>query len=258
LFPFEDRASRIKNHQAFYHQLGLSPSHNLRALGASQLFKQRYEESLGRLALFLSGKTRELKRELEKQMMSYAKSEEFEQASKIKGTLFALDHIRDASLIKREELLGVDPTFRIEAFDIAHHGGKSMVGVMVVIENGVPKKRDYRTFHVRGIASSDDPGALTQILERRLRYASWGKPDMVVVDGNKVQYGVAEKMLGGNNISAHIVAVTKGPDHKPKSFVGNEEIIKLYRDQILLANSEAHRFAIGFHRRDARKKLIGK
>lgn len=252
LFPFEDRSSRIRNHQAFYRQLGLSPD------AKTSSFKERYEESLDRLCLFLSGKTTRLKQSLQKQMMEHAKREEFEQATKIRNTLFALDHIRDASLIKREELVGVDQTVRIEAYDIAHHQGKSMVGVMTVVENSTPKKRDYRTFHIRGITSANDPGALAQLLLRRFKYLNWGKPDIVVVDGNKVQYAVAEKALTDAGITTHIVAVTKGPDHKPKSFVGNEEVVNMYRDSILLSNSEAHRFAIGFHRRDARKKLITK
>ena len=85
-------------------------------------------------------------------------------------------------------------------------------------------------------------------------------PDLVVVDGGVGQYNAVINILHTmyglidlKNKDISLVSVIKDDRHKPKGFHGPEEVIKKYKKEILLANSESHRFAIGYH-----KKLRGK
>ncbi|MFF2243615.1 excinuclease ABC subunit UvrC [Arthrobacter sp. NPDC058130] len=59
---------------------------------------------------------------------------------------------------------------RIECFDISHVQGTNVVGSMVVVEDGLPKKSDYRKFSVTGAAANDDTAAMHDVLTRRFRH----------------------------------------------------------------------------------------
>ena len=133
---------------------------------------------------------------------------------------------------------------RIEAYDAAHLSGANNVGVMVVLENGEPKKSDYRKFKIMNSQGSDT-GALQEILERRIKHPEWPRADLIVLDGNLLQLNVAKAVFRGISL----VAVTKDNKHKAKAIIGEEILVKKYKKEILLANSEAHRFAIAFHRK---------
>jgi excinuclease ABC subunit C len=141
--------------------------------------------------------------------------------------------------------------YRIEAYDIAHMSGKNMVGAMVVIQNGEPDKAEYRKFKIRTIDRSNDVGALREVLQRRFNHDEWQMPNIIVVDGNEAQRKVAEEILceksGTQNIS--VVAVVKNEHHKPNAIIGKPEIVDKYKKEILLANNEAHRFVIAYHKK---------
>ena len=70
------------------------------------------------------------------------------------------------------------------------------------------------------------------------------------VDGNKLSMlgNIAKEVFNKENISISIVAVIKGKGHKPKAIIGEEDLVKKFKKEILLINNEAHRFAIAFHR----------
>lgn len=249
LFPFDDRASRSSYAERFYRQLGLSPDASKSDAGGV------YKRNLHYLAEMLRGRGEAVRKELHKRMMQLAKDEKFEEAAVIRKKLFSLDHLRDVSLIKRdfnEDARGM----RIEAYDVAHLQGSSMVGVMVVVENGTPNKQLYRLFNIRSVAGPNDPAALSEVLRRRLKHAAWGMPDLIVVDGNKVQLAAAMSVLSEAGMQIPVVAVTKDERHKARAIVGNEDLIKKHKTDIILANSEAHRFSITRHRAKERKRIV--
>ena len=193
-------------------------------------------------------------------MRLLAKSHSFEEANKIKKTIFALNHIQDIALMKREKLEAnshnLEAIFRIEAYDIAHIFGTDTVGVMVVVENGEKKVSDYRKFKIRGLngkVSVDDTANLAEVLTRRLGHLEWPLPNLIVIDGGVAQMNMATKVLKNKGFNIDIVSVVKDDKHKPKDFIGEKSKINKYRYEILLANSEAHRFAISYHR-NLRKK----
>ena len=92
------------------------------------------------------------------------------------------------------------------------------------------------------------------MLERRLNHTEWPLPNLFVVDGGKAQYNSFTSVLEKVGIEIPVVAVTKGPSHKPKGYIGEQEIITAHEDVILRSNAEAHRFAITWHRSKQRKQ----
>lgn len=254
IFPYLDEKSRVKGRYEFYRQLGLVPdiSHEEGVI--------EYKKMVRHLKLFFDGKKRDLIKSLEKEMKACGKKLEFERADAAKRMIFALTHIRDVSLIKQENLSekSGDKAFRIEAYDVAHTSGKSMVGVMTVILDGEVEKKEYRKFNIKGFDASNDTGALGQMIERRLGHPEWPMPDLIVVDGAKPQINITESTLGRYGVRLPVVSVVKDEFHRPRGILGDQKMGTQYEKQILLANSEAHRFAIGFHREKRRKNMLRK
>ena len=249
IFPFLDAHSGKKTGYKFYREIGLAPDTE------SEEAKKDYAENIKNISLFFKGKKKDILKNLEKEMKILAKNQEFEKADKIKRTIFALNHIQDVALIKEENLEEKNvKTFRIEAYDVAHMSGTNTVGVMTVVENDVPNKAEYRKFKINESVQNDVAG-LGEILRRRLNHEEWKFPDIIVVDGSTAQKNMAEKILRGLGLQIIVIAVTKDERHRPKMITGREDLIHKYESEILIANSEAHRFAIKYHR-EKRNKII--
>jgi excinuclease UvrABC nuclease subunit len=250
IFPFRDRASAMKDKETFYRQIGLAPD-----VTSVEATKQ-YKKNIRRIKLIFQGKLKPLVEALKKEMLTKAKAEKFEEANELKQKIFALEHIQDVSLIKRDLVTGGGAeVFRIEAYDVAHLSGKQMVGVMTVVENATTNKNEYRKFIIRGFEKANDAGALREMLTRRLAHPEWPYPNAIVVDGNSIQMNVAQSVLKEVNVDIPVIAVTKDERHRPKAISGPTEIIELHKYAILLANSESHRFALSFHK-DRRSKAM--
>ena len=246
IFPYIDGESIKKNNVEFYKQLGLTPD------GLKE-----HRENIKNLKLFFQGKKKKIIQSLKKEMITYAKKREFERAGEIKKRIFSLEHINDIALIKKaKEFSFAFSNFRIEAYDVAHMSGKNMVGVMTVIENEEVAKNEYKKFIIRSQSGANDTGALEEILSRRFRHTEWGLPSLVVVDGSIAQINVATRVLKRYQLKIPVVGVVKDDRHKAKAIQGDEAIIKKCKSQILLANSEAHRFAIKFYRSKSRKNML--
>lgn len=262
IFPFRDKCfpspsqgegSGVRSKPCFNYQIGLCPGVCIEAIS-----EKDYKKNIRHIIQFFQGKKTKIIGELEKDMRSIAREKKFEEAGEIKRKIFALKHIEDIALIKKDrpELQSLSPqlsAFRIEAYDVAHISGTNMVGVMTVIEGGEIKKQDYRMFKIKWQKKTDDTRALQEILIRRSRHAEWRFPDLIVVDGSIPQINFASKTLEENGLEIPVVAVTKDKRHRAKEIKSQnkkaQELAKKYEKEILLANSEAHRFAVSFHRR---------
>lgn len=255
IFPFFDTARPVeasgKHHQAkieFNKQIRQYP----RTFAADE-----YRHTMRNVALFLAGRGRYLRNMLEKEMQRAAKEERFEAAADARRALFALDHVQDVSLIKDENLLETRASLadmRIEAYDTAHLSGTAAIGVMTVVESGVPVKKEYRTFRIRGIQKNDDIASLKEILSRRLAHPEWPLPSAIVVDGGKTHKKTGESVLKAAGVSIPVVAVVKDERHRPREVIGALRAGITEADAVL-ANSEAHRFSLSRHRR-ARSKNV--
>ena len=230
----------VKGKIDFNRQIGLYPETQDKA---------EYNKTIRHIKLFFQGKKHLVVKELEKEMMQLAKKELFEEAAIVKKRIYALTHIQDIALIKDENRIYRDEKrLRIEAYDIAHLQGTNMVGVMTVIENGQAAKSEYRKFKINNFTKANDTGALKEVLQRRLKHDEWSKPQLIVVDGSTAQKNTAEKVLHAHKLSIPVVGVVKDSRHKPIRIIGAKKLIETHKFEILLANSEAHRFAITYHR----------
>lgn len=255
LFQFYDthvdekaRMSKVRKGKIdFNRQIGLYPD----AMSAKE-----YARTIRHIKLFFEGKKHMIIKDLAREMAVRAKNEEFEKANVLKKKIFALQHIQDVALIRDEARVYRDEkSFRIEAYDVAHLSGDDMVGVMTVFEHGEPAKGEYRKFTIQGFASSNDTGALREVLTRRLTHSEWTLPELIVVDGSTAQKNVAEAVLKKHGLVIPVVGVVKDEHHKAKRIIGAKRMIDTYRMQILHANAEAHRFAITFHKATRRKRI---
>lgn len=243
-----ERTKMARGKVDFNRQIGLYPE-----LGD----KEGYLRTIRHLRLFFQGKKQTILKELEREMMRAAKLEEFELANRYKKQIFALQHIEDVSLIKADNLLYErGGAVRVEAYDIAHHAGKDMVGVMVVVQNSESQKGEYRKFKIKTLADANDPAALKEVLYRRFTHREWPNPGLIVVDGNAVQINAAKSVLDELGLSIPVVAVVKDDRHKAAGVIAPAALLTTYKFDILLANAEAHRFAIGFYRNLARKRNL--
>lgn len=181
---------------------------------------------------------------------------------------------RSAALRELQEQLGLDePLLRIECFDVSHTGGTNVVASMVVLEDGLPKKKDYRRFSIRGEAARDDTSAMYDVLTRRFKkylqesadldVDDPGKfaypPTLVVVDGGQPQVAAARRALDDLELTdMPVVGLAKrleevwvSDDEFPLVLPRTSEA--LYMLQRI--RDEAHRFAIAYHRTTRSKKM---
>jgi excinuclease ABC subunit C len=168
-----------------------------------------------------------------------------------------------------------EPPLRIESFDISHVQGTNVVASMVVVEDGLTKKSEYRKFTITGEAARDDTAAMHDVLTRRFRNylaererpveeRDSGKfaypPNLVVVDGGQPQVTAAVRALAelGIGDEVRVVGLAKRleevwlpegdfPVILPRASQG------LYLLQRI--RDEAHRFAITFHRQRRAKSM---
>lgn len=244
----EEKSKMARGKIDFNRQIGLYPE---------KQSKKEYQKTVRHIRLFFEGKKKQVIKELEREMKALAKAEEFEKADAIKKKIFALRHIEDVALIKSDIRTYHDErTLRIEAYDIAHLGGKDMVGVMTVIEGGVADKSEYRKFKIGNVTGSNDTAALKEVLDRRLGHDEWRFPAVIVVDGSTAQKNTAESVLRKYGLVIPVVGVVKNEKHTPVRVIGARSVIQNHHDHILLANAEAHRFAIAFHRQKGRKRNL--
>ncbi len=277
IFPYRDVcipaadmiAAGKKPKPCFNSSIGLCPG-----VCAGEMTKEQYAKTIRRITLFFQGNTKKLIRALEKDMAAHAKREEFEEAAKIRHTIFALQHIQDVSLISRDAVYtptqnadsagALGAVFRIEAYDIAHLGGSATVGAMVVVQDNEAHTDEYRRFRIRRAAprasgaygaagkGNDDVGNLTEMFTRRLTHPEWPMPQLIVVDGAAAQRKAVEKILAERHLAIPVVSVVKDEAHKPRDIQSDsglgQGMIETNRAAILLANSEAHRFAMSYHR----------
>jgi excinuclease ABC subunit C len=249
IFPFRDRCKIGQDRPCFNYQIGLCPG-----VCAGLISKKEYSKIIKNISLFFEGKKTQIIKNLEKEMGFLAREHKFEEANKIKKTIFALNHIQDVALVK-EEYKKTEDSLRIEAYDIAHISGSANVGVMVVLEDGEPAKNEYRKFKINN-SRQNDVAALKEVLERRFTHEEWSFPQVIVVDGGKAQINIARKILESLSLKIPVVSVLKNEYHKPKAVMGDKNISSKYSNEILLANNEAHRFAIKYHRNTLAQKAL--
>ncbi|MDP9343131.1 MAG: excinuclease ABC subunit UvrC [Actinomycetota bacterium] len=186
---------------------------------------------------------------------------------------------RSRALAELGDALGLEQApLRIEAYDISNLGPTDKVGSMVVFEDGLPKRSDYRKFEIKGVPGQDDFASMEEMLSRRFarlvsevgaddtvtasrprsrRFAY--PPALIVVDGGRGQLGVATRVLAEAGLDIPVIGLAKRleevyvpgqpePLHVPRS---SEALFVLQH-----LRDEAHRFAVTYHRTKRTRRAL--
>ncbi len=187
----------------------------------------------------------------------------------------ASDHnSRARALNELQEWLDLpDAPLRIECYDMSHLQGSDYVGSMVVVEDGLAAKSQYRRFKVRTVDQNDDYAAMEEVLTRRLAnyledrekpIAERGKfqypPQLLMVDGGKGQLGVAVRVLDQLGLTDEIPVCALAKQFEEVFVPGRPDPITIPRQSEALyllqrLRDESHRFAIDYHRRLRNKRM---
>ena len=162
---------------------------------------------------------------------------------------------------------------RIECYDMSHLQGTDYVGSMVVLEDALPRKSEYRRFKVRSVQGNDDFAAMEEVLSRRFKNylderdspsAEVTKfaypPQLLVVDGGKGQLGVAVGVLESLGLREEIPVVALAKQFEEVFLPGRSAPIEVPRGSEALyllqrIRDESHRFAISYHRQLRNKRM---
>jgi excinuclease ABC subunit C len=184
------------------------------------------------------------------------------------------DHnARARALRSLQEVLGLpEAPLRIEAYDISTLQGTNTVASMVVMEDGLPRRSQYRRFKIRSVAGQDDFASMEETIRRRFtaylrererpvddqgrfRYP----PSLVLIDGGAGQLGRAVKVLDELGLDIPVIGLAKRME---EVYLPDEpEPLRIPRDAEALyllqqMRDEAHRFAVTYHRTLRSKRMV--
>ncbi|MET3768032.1 excinuclease ABC subunit C [Marisediminicola sp. UYEF4] len=181
---------------------------------------------------------------------------------------------RSQALADIQEALGMpDAPLRMECFDVSHLSGTNIVASMVVFEDGLPKKDQYRRFSIP--ESTDDTQSIYQTLSRRLANVDQEttragdddqavkkfayRPNLLIVDGGQPQVAAAAKAMADAGVTGiQLCGIAKRleeiwlPDSDyPVILPRNSDALFLFQR----IRDEAHRFAISYQRQRRSKDI---
>jgi excinuclease ABC subunit C len=182
---------------------------------------------------------------------------------------------RARALTALQDALGLpEAPLRIECYDMSHLQGSDYVGSMVVFEDGLAKKSDYRRFKVQGVPGNDDYAAMEEVLTRRLtallaerdrpmnerpRKFSY-PPQLLLVDGGRGQLNVATRVVEELGLEDEIPVAALAKQFEEVYLPGQSDPVRIHRQSEALyllqrVRDEAHRFAVAYHRQLRGKRM---
>ncbi|MCE8422474.1 MAG: excinuclease ABC subunit UvrC, partial [Candidatus Methanoperedens sp.] len=151
----------------------------------------------------------------------------------------------------------------IEAFDISNISGTDATGSLAVFENGKPDKKNYRRFRIKTVKGADDFAMMKEVVGRtyrRRRDERKRMPDLVLMDGGKGQLNAAISAISDLGLKLNTAALAKEFEY---IFLPERDLPVILQKgtpaRLLLQRirDEAHRFALGYHRKLREKRHIG-
>lgn len=267
----------------FYAKLGYcNPCPNtIERIADPNLKKQlqkEYQRSIKKAISILAGKTQMFTKSLETQLQTLANEQRYEEAIIVRNKLFQfylfLDrrsfsehsssvnadlHTLDAELSTFlsthfpehvREMRDSTDSYRVECYDISNLYGKQPTGSMVVFQDGLFMKKEYRKFSVK-FDKISDIHMMEEVLKRRLEHDAWQYPDLIILDGGRPQLRHIYALFKKLQISIPLISIAKRPDRilTPQN---NYRPIHVNRDSLLFKlfqslRDESHRFAKKYH-----------
>ncbi|MDR3124415.1 MAG: excinuclease ABC subunit UvrC [Endomicrobium sp.] len=239
------------------------------------LTSKDYKDKIKNIELFLNGKFKKLKTDLETQMSNLSNSMLYEDAREIRDRLYAIKSMAQRVMISEINKDEINQSIKradsinelkkvlhlpklpaiIEGFDNSNIQGTNAVASMVRFHNGLADKKNYRRFKIKTVIGADDFASMREVVFRRYSYLVRKNeifPDLILIDGGKGQLKAAISALEELQIKVPIISLAKK----------NEEIFLPNKDKAILLSrhsqglkllqsvrDEAHRFAINYHRK---------
>jgi excinuclease ABC subunit C len=144
-----------------------------------------------------------------------------------------------------------------------------MVASMVVLEDGKPKKSEYKRFKIENLEGQDDYAAMRQVVLRRFSHLKAGDkgfdkaPDLLLIDGGIAHANVAVSVLNDLELHIRTLGMVKDDRHRTRALVTPNGLeIRIDSQQSVFAligniQEETHRFAISYHKKLRSKRLRG-
>jgi len=249
-----------------------------------------YKANLRKLISYIKGNRQKLIKDLKREMKLASDQQDFEMAAKLRDKIGYLKELQRRVCFGDEEFLNIskdlalrdladlfglkEPPRRIEGYDISHMSGTNVVASMVVFQNGVSSRADYRKFKTRAEKNNDFDN-MYEAVWRRLserNIKSWGLADLMVIDGGKGQLEVAIKARDERKVSVPMIGLV---ERSERIIVGRNSNVEVDKEQVktlggrleysdnflvidLPKNShiikllqrirdESHRFAVSYH-----------
>ncbi|MHA1783751.1 MAG: excinuclease ABC subunit UvrC [Candidatus Helarchaeota archaeon] len=235
--------------------------------------KEDYREQIENIKLFLEGHKEDLIKKMREQMNAASREMDFEKAAKLRDQIIGLEstiknvHVTADPVVETlesvkelQKALDLEKVpLRIAGFDIGGSSTGTSAGSLVIFENGIPKKEDYRRFKIKS-EGPNDYVMMQEIIKRRYsRVLNENErlPDLILIDGGLGQVNAAHKILEELGLSEQpIIGLAKKNEYIYTP--GEPHPIKLPRNSKALwllqrIRDEAHRFAITYHKK-LRKK----
>jgi len=224
------------------------------------------------------------KRGRDKELLQMAAENATETLASLRAQWMADEGRSVEALTQLQQHLGLKeaPT-RIECYDISNIQGQAATGSMVVFVKGVPRKSDYRRFKIRTVEGANDYAMMQEVLRRRFKRANqrisesanrqigeekakrddvWTiLPDLIIVDGGKGQLNAALEILEEVGLKSEVPAIGLAKKQEEVFLPDRSEPLVLPRDSqglylLQRIRDEAHRFAVGYHRKLRTKKSL--
>lgn len=235
---------------------------------------RRYRANINLLIRILEGDFRKVSKTLSREIRKYTKNLMFEESMRRRDALERLrvlisqgHYISDHEImfntsadstdrlreILREFYPELDRLSRIECYDNSTLGFHHSTASMVVFRDGLPDKKEYRRFKLRG-SHRDDFAMMQEVISRRLKHRGWERPDLLVIDGGKPQLRAVQTILRSQDTPLYIpiIAIAKDPDRIVIPVGEQFEVCVLRREDLGLRlvqaiRDESHRFAKKYH-----------
>ena len=236
--------------------------------------KKLYRKNIRRFVSILSGKANTVLKQLEMELSEAIAQEDYQKGIEVRNKIHFLkdliytrsfeeyqyvpltsinDTRAEFSEFMTKNFPSSDPNledYRIECYDISNLFGKDATGSMVVFENGLSRKDEYRRFKLKHTNKSDFH-MLEEVISRRFRKEGWRKPDLLLVDGGKPQLRKVRLVLDRLSVPVPLVGIAKKPDRlisgvddfKPLAIGRHSSLFNLIRE----IRDESHRFAHKYH-----------
>lgn len=176
-----------------------------------------------------------------------------------------------AALDELGQLLGLSqPPSIIESYDISHTAGSNNVAGMVVFKDGLPYKKAYKRFSVKGFDGQDDYASMAEVLDRRFTEYEKNKesgegfgvlPDLILLDGGQGQVNAVVPVLRAHNLNIPLFGLVKDSHHRTRAVAtsGGEIQFTSKRAAFTLCSSiqeEVHRYSVAYHHTKNKKSAL--